>query len=656
MLSYVKWVVAFLIVSLLLLLIGCDGGPASTSTPPPTNPPPTLTPVPSPTPALAPSPSPTATPTPAPSPTATVMPSPKPTPAPSSAPTEPPAPQEGVVEQLQKNAAEFEYAIGEPGGAMTLATISEPLTFNLAIANDSSSSTVLGYLFEGLTDQVEPGLAESWDRSDDGLTWTFHLRKDVTWHDGQPFTAHDVDFTFNRIVYNDDIPSSNRSTFNFRFPDPASGQWREAQMEVTALDDYTVRFVLPAPFAPFLRSIGAAIYPKHILESAVDDGTFAATWGIDTDPAEIIGTGPFTIERYDPGALVVLQRNPDYWLKDDAGNSLPYLDRVVRVLVPDLETALAMFVAGETDNHGVLGEEFATLEPMQEAENFSLYRRGPTFGTTFLGFNMNPGTDPETGEPYVAPEKLAWFQNTRFRQAVVHSIDKRRIIDDVQDGLGYPQWSSISPAAGDFHNPNVRRFEYDLDQANAVLDDLGWLDSDGDGIREDESGNSIEFSLVTNTENSVREQVTLLIQQGLASIGVKANFELIEFGDLVSRLTTSYDWEAMVVGFGGGTDPYSGIGFWHSSEDLHLWYPNQPEPATEWEAEIDDLYVRGSQELDRDRRVALYHRAQAIAAENVPVIYTTLSERLSAVRNVFGNTTPTLYGLWDIRYLYRTDQ
>ena len=97
----------------------------------------------------------------------------------------------------------------------------------------------------------------------------------------------------------------------------------------------------------------------------------------------------------------------------------------------------------------------------------------------------------------------------------------------------------------------------------------------------------------------------------------------------------------MVIGFTGGSDPYSGIGFWHSGENLHLWYPNQPEPTTEWEAEIDQIYIMGSQELDRDKRVGYYHRAQEIAAENVPVVYTTLSERLSAVRNVFGNITPT---------------
>ncbi len=562
--------------------------------------------------------------------------------------------------QLRRNAETFAYTIGQPGGTLTYATISEPLTFNLALANDSGSSGYLSYLFEGLTEiswltnQVEPSLAESWERSDDGLTWTFHLRQDVQWHDGQPFTAHDVDFTFNRITYNDDIASTDRSTFNFRFLDEESGQWQEAQMTVTALDDYTVRFVLPVPFAPFLRSMGTAIYPRHILEPHVDAGTFADTWDIDTDPAEIIGTGPFTIERYDPGERVVLQRNPNYWLRDAAGNRLPYLDTIKAIIVPDLETELVMFQAGETDLHGVLGEEFADLKPLEAAGNFTIYKRGPTFGSTFLGFNMNPGRNSDTGELYLAPEKLEWFQSTQFRQAVAHSINKDAIINDVLHGLGYPQWASVSPAAGDFHNPNVRRYAYDLAKANAILDGLGWVDTDGNGIREDGAGNEIAFTLVTNTDNSVREKVTMIVHQGLQGIGIRADFKLIEFGDLVDQLVSSYDWETMVIGFSGGTDPYSGIGFWHSSEDLHLWHPNQPQPATEWEAEIDALYIMGSQELDHAKRVALYHRAQEIAAENVPVIYTTHGERLTAVRNVFGNTTPTLYGLWDTRYLYRT--
>ena len=573
-----------------------------------------------------------------------------------------PTPQPTIVDQLRKNAEEFEYTIGKAGGVLTSATISKPLTFNLAIANDASSSGVLGYLYDGLTevswltDQVEPSLAESWESSDDGLTWTFNLRRDVTWHDGQPFTAHDVDFTFNRIIYNHDIPASGRASFRFRFLDEESGQWQESPMTVTALNDYTVQCVLPVPFATFLRSMGTAIYPKHILEKHVDDGTFASTWDIHTDPAEVIGTGPFVIESYVPGERVVLGRNPSYWLKDDEGNSLPYLDQIVHVIVPELEDELAKFLAGESDSHGVLGEELADLEPLQEEGNFTIYRRGPAFGTTFLGFNMNPGVNADTGEPYLAPEKLGWFRNTQFRRAVAHSVDKDTIIDEVQHGQGYPQWSSISPAAGDFHNPNVRRYEYDLDKANEILDGIGWVDTNGDGVREDGQGNEIAFSLVTNTGNTVRQRVGAILHQGMEAIGLKVDYESIEFGDLVSQLTDSYDWDAIIISFTGGSDPHGGITFWHSAEDLHLWYPNQPLPATKWEAIIDELYVMASQELDRDKRVGYYHRAQEFAAENVPVIYTTLSERLSAVRNVFGNMTSTLYGLWDIRYLYRTDR
>ena len=565
------------------------------------------------------------------------------------------------IAQLRRNASSFEYAVGQPGGSLNVATISEPLTFNLAISNDASSSGILGYLFDGLTetswltDQVEPSLAESWEHSEDGLTWTFHLRRDVTWHDGQPFTAHDVDFTFNRLIYNDDIAASSRPSFQFRVFDEASGTWRESPMTVTAVDDYTVQCVLPVPFATFLRSMGTAIYPKHILEPHVDDGTFAEVWDIDTDPAEIIGTGPFTIASYVPGEEIVLRRNPSYWLKDAAGNTLPYLETIEYTIVEDLESELAKFLAGEADIHGVLGEEFADLEPLQTEGDFTIHRRGPAFGTTFLGFNMNPGGNPDTGEPYLAPEKLKWFQNVQFRQAVAHSIDKDSIISDVLHGLGYPQWSSVSPAAGDFHNPDVRRYPFDLARANRILDDLGWVDTDGDGIREDDAGNPISFTLVTNTGNTVRSSAGEVIHQGMTAIGLQVDYQLIDFGVLVGQLVSTYDWEAMIIGFTGGSDPHSGISFWHTSEALHLWNPNQPEPATAWEAEIDELYIKASQELDRDQRVAYYHRAQAIAAENAPVIYTTLSERLTAVRNVFGNTTPTLYGLWDIRYLYRTD-
>ena len=342
-----------------------------------------------------PTPTPTATPTAAPAPTAT------PTQAPQPTPTSASETQEEIVARLRRNADTFEYAVGNHGGTVTYATIGEPLTFNLPLADDASSSGYLSYVFEGLTetswlnDVIEPGLAESWGVSEDGKEWTFHLRQDVTWHDGEPFTAHDVDFTFNRIVYNDDIPTNDREGFIFVYTDEATGEQTEGRMTVTALDDYTVRFVLPVSFAPFLRSMGYSIYPKHVLEPYVDAGTFEEVWDVDTAPSEVIGTGPFTITSYTPGERLTLRRNPDYWMRDSAGNSLPYLDEIVYLIVETLEEELTLFQAGETDAHGVLGEEYPVLEPLQEEGDFTIYRRGPGFGTTFLTFNVNPGTDPE---------------------------------------------------------------------------------------------------------------------------------------------------------------------------------------------------------------------------------------------------------------------
>ena len=225
-----------------------------------------------------------------------------------------------------------------------------------------------------------------------------------------------------------------------------------------------------------------------------------------------------------------------------------------------------------------------------------------------MTFNQNPGSN-EDDEPYVDPVRLRWFQTVEFRQAVAHTMDKDAMIDGIQHGLGYPQWSSVSPAAGDFHNPDVRRYAHNLNMANVILDNLGWRDSDGDGIREDDLGNPISFTLITNEGNSVRADVTQIVADGMAALGLDVEFRLVDFGDLVTQLTSTYDWEAMVIGFTGGPDPYSGIGLWHSGESLHLWHPNQVEPATEWEAEIDELYIEASTELDHDKRVELYRRA-----------------------------------------------
>ena len=151
---------------------------------------------------------------------------------------------------------------GKHGGQLVLSTTSDPKSFNDIIAKETSTTLVTGHIFEGLTTtnafttKVEPHLAKRWEVSEDGLTWTFYLREDVVWNDGQPFTADDVLFTFNDLVYNPDIPSSARDIFTV-----------EGQIfKVEKINKYTVRFILPVKFAPFLRGMGQSILPKHKLK------------------------------------------------------------------------------------------------------------------------------------------------------------------------------------------------------------------------------------------------------------------------------------------------------------------------------------------------------------------------------------------------------
>lgn len=526
------------------------------------------------------------------------------------------------------------------GGQLVLATTSDPKSFNDILAKETSTSLVTDLIFEGLTTtnafttKVEPNLAKSWGVSEDGLTWTFYLREGVRWNDGQPFTADDVVFTFNDLIYNPDIPGSARDIFTI------DGK----TFRVEKIDDATVRFILPVKFAPFLRAMSQAILPRHKLEETVASGRFNFTWGIDTDPKEIVGTGPFKLARYDPGQRLVFKKNPYYWKKSPQGGSLPYLEKIVYLIVQSTDVGLLKFMEGTLDSYALRGMDYPLIKPLEKKGNFTVYDLGADMGSQFLFFNQNPGKNPHTGEYFVAPYKLAWFTNLAFRKAIAHAIDKQKIIEIVNNKLGYPQSSSMSPAAGFFYNPDVEEYDYDLDKAGAILKEAGFVDRDGDGLIEDPQGNRVEFSLYTNAGSTERVDIAAIIRQDLERVGMKVNFRALEFNTLVSQLTSSFQWEAVILGLTGGIEPHFGKNVWMSSGQLHMWYPMQKEPATDWEKRIDEIFTQGVQELDDNNRKALYDEYQRIVAEQVPVIYTVLGARLYATRDKFGNLKPTNYG------------
>ncbi|HAW50446.1 TPA: ABC transporter substrate-binding protein [bacterium] len=525
--------------------------------------------------------------------------------------------------------------------ALFISTTSDPKSFNLIISNETSTTDVLSFLFEGLietdgvTTKVKPCLAKSWRISRDGKRWIFNLRDDVFWFDGVPFTADDVLFTYNSLIYNDDIPTSTRDIMT------VDGK----KFIVKKLGTWTVEFILPKPFAPFLRQVGSAILPKHILEESVLKKEFTSTWGVDTSPRKLIGTGPFMMTEYRVGERIVYIKNPNYWKIDKDGNKLPYIEKIVMLIVPDREAQLASFKAGEIDTLSVMGKDWQGLYEKQEEGNYTLYNCGPAFGTTFLVFNQSP--------IYCKEPKFSWFLNLSFRKAVAHCIDKQTIINNVMFSFGFPQDSAMEEAAGFFYNPDVIKYGYNLRKARMILDQIGFKDRDGDGIREDRRGNPIKFTLITNAENTQRKDIGAIIAKDLRDIGLDVTFAPIDFNKLVEMLTSSRNWDCALIGLTGGIEPHFGKNVWESTGQLHI-FNSMPQDEkqkaiwekhlTSWEKEVDEIFNKGVQELDENKRKILYDKWQLLVSKNLPLIYTVNPSALYAVKNRLKNIHPTAYG------------
>jgi peptide/nickel transport system substrate-binding protein len=553
---------------------------------------------------------------------------------------------------LQKKAESFTPAVGVSGGELILASPTEPKSFNPITSTEPGTGKFTQFIYEGLvhingvTLKPEPGLAQSWEVGADGLTWTFHIRKGVLWSDGAPFSAYDVEFTFNDLIYNDSInPNASRDIFLF--------DGKRAQVKV--IDSLTAQFVLPIAFAPFLRSMSQEILPKHKFEQCVARNKFAGALSTQTAPDSMVVTGPFTLDGFVPNQKVVFKRNPVYWQKDSAGNRLPYLSKITYLIVPDQNVELAKFKRGEIDYLMGKGEDFADLKKGEVKGGYSVFRLGSSTGSNFLLFNQNSLRDPKTGRPYVDSIKQSWFRNESFRKAVAYALDKQSMISMVYSGLGYPQWSPMSPAEGYFYNPNVSQYPYDLAKAKATLAAAGFADINKDSILEDAGGHSVEFTFLTNSGNIERQKIADIIRKDLLRVGFKVHFQVMDFSSLIQKMDNPpYDWDAVLLGLSGGVEPHFGKKVWHSSQNLHMWFPRQKTPATPWEARIDSIFDAGVKELDESKRKALYDEWQLIAVDKLPLIYTVLPERVLCIANKFKNVNPSVNGglLYNIERIY----
>jgi len=556
--------------------------------------------------------------------------------------------------------AQIENRSGTYGGRFVYAILGEVETFNPVEPKGATDQEIRSLAFSSLVGysngnwETGPELAKSWEVSSDNLTWTFYLREGIQWSDGTPLTVEDALFSF-QAVFHDKIATSIKDGFKH----PKTGALPQVSIDP---ERNAVIFNLSRVDSQFLTHIGnVKIIPRHKWKDHLqeDNPTLLQQMTSDAPPEDLGGSGPFVLVEYVPAEKIVYRRNPRYWKKDARDQRLPYLDELVIVLVKDLNLQWQKFEAGELDIiMDLTADHYKEALAMEKAGSADLIRLGVSLNSNWVCFNLHPGSDPETKVPYVSPEKSYWFNQLEFRKAVNHAIDREGIQRTAFQGRATPIWSSITPGNRSWYHKGVPTYPYSVEKSMEILDSLGWYDSDGDGVREDDKGRPIVFNLNTNVENNIRQQLGNMIAQDLKKVGIQVNFKPIIFNDLVTSLRDSHRWDMILLGWGSGVppDPANGKNITLSSGRLHAWYPQQPEPATPWEARIDDLMTMMDEELDDTVRKKYYDEVQELFCTNIPMLYLIAANSYATVKkNRIGNLWPSVLRpqlTWNIETLW----
>jgi peptide/nickel transport system substrate-binding protein len=540
---------------------------------------------------------------------------------------------------LQEVDREVGWEKGTHGGTFVLSQFgSDPKTFNASVAAETSTTNVTGQLYASLfrRDQFDlewqTWAAESYEISDDQSQITVTLRDGMQWSDGEAVTAEDWVQAVNEVYLNEAVQTNQRGNLIIGGEPTEWEQLGRLRLQVT----------FPEPYAGIFNTLAVTPLPMHIFGPLVEEEGGEAVnsfWGVNTDVSEVVGNGPFTIAEYRPGERVRLERNPNYFLEDEWGQELPYVDEVVYTYVADQDTQLQRFLAGELDFYSVRGEDYSVLVGRRQELDFTMYSVGPASSTQFITFNQNPAEGPDDNG--ITEPELNWLSNLRFRRAMAHLVDRETIIDNIAFGFGYPQYSFVwSQSPYYWEGAEDLAYKYDPQRARELLDSIDYVDRDGDGVREDPNGNDISLVLNTNSGNRVREAIGELFAQEASQVGIDVTFRPEDFNQLVTRLTSSYDWEMILIGLTGSVDPISSANVYPSSGNLHMIEPNQEEPRREWEQEVDEAWARANFTTDEEQRQAGYQELQRLWIENVPWVYTYNPAVMHAYTNDWGNRKP----------------
>jgi peptide/nickel transport system substrate-binding protein len=498
----------------------------------------------------------------------------------------------------------------QSGGQLRFCLRAEPKTFDPLKVEDESSMAIR-YLTGGVlvrmnrqTQALEPELAQSWKVSKDGTQITFKLRSGISFSDGTSFSAEDVAYTVHRLM----DPGLHSSTGDAFRSGPGN-------VETKIVSPTQISITFPAPVAGLDRQFDqVAILSAH------------------SPKKEMAVLGPFMVDDYKPGATVLLKRNPNYWKTDAQGQRLPYLDSILLDIQPNRDVEMLRFKRNEIDMINSLDSEY--FDKLASTSSQLVHDAGPSLDSEQMWFN-------EVARAPLPAYKKNWFRSAAFRRAISQAINRDDLSRVVFRGHAQPAIGPVSPANKFWFNAKLKPETYFPDAALKTLQGEGFRLENG--TLKDKDGNTVVFSIITNSGNKYRERMATMIQEDLQKIGIHVNVVTLDFPSLIERITQTFDYEAILLGLTNvGLDPNEQMNVWLSSSDNHPWNPQEKAPETAWEGEIDRLMRAQASSADAKKRKEAFDRVQEIAVEQAPSIYLVNRNALSAVAATVHGASPVI--------------
>ncbi|MDR2068924.1 MAG: ABC transporter substrate-binding protein [Spirochaetaceae bacterium] len=530
-----------------------------------------------------------------------------------------------------------EFIPGRVAGTWYDVMHEDPKSFNALMAEQDSATkavveSMLDYLveYDVVKREWKPRCAAfeiAVDEAAGTLDLTYTLRDDLYWsyYNSEvkiPVTSDDVIFWYNEI---DGDPAFSSSGYNGQFLVMEDGT--EAHIDIKKIDDKRFVFHFPRIVAEPLLTTNGPIAPRLDYEEAKRERGVQGVldlFSVDGDPQKIPSMGMWFLTEYTPGQRLVYKRNRDYWNKDRNGLAIPYVEEQIIRIIPDENTQFLLFKEGQIESYTARPEDLEELIN-KSGVDYTVFNAEGSLSASFWTFNQNP---KHRDSPH-----YGWFTQKEFRQAMSCLLNRDRIASQVYRGLAEPKLNFF-PEPNPYYNPEIKlRYLYDPGRALELLESIG-MKRDGSGTLRDDRERPVTFDLTIQSGSTISTDIASIIMAELSQVGITVNIRVVDFQKMVEQMFTTFEWQSMLMRLSGSNIfPTQGSNVWPSDGNLHLWYPLQESPATEWEARIDYLYNEGAYTLDRDKARMFWNEYQEIILEQCPVIYLLRPRSFSALRN-----------------------